>query len=148
MALSLKKEIFTFCKAQGSAAFATGCDYAMRLFIDKVLDHNYLVATFLGAVTGGIVNCFVNYNFAFRGNTARKIDVALRYFLMWAGSIALNTAGTAFFKEVAHIRVYTAMLLTSFLVALCWNYMLQRSFVYHDFRRCPKDGDEARDDDL
>ncbi|MCD8288517.1 MAG: GtrA family protein [Prevotella sp.] len=146
MSLSLKKEIFTFCKAQGSAVFATGCDYAMRLFIDKVLDHNYLMATFFGALTGGMVNCIVNYNFAFRGNTARKIDVVLRYFLMWAGSIALNTAGTAFFKEIVGLRVYTAMLLTSFLVALFWNYMLQRSFVYHDFRHIDGDNAESEGD--
>ncbi len=123
---------------------ATGCDYAMRLFLDKIVDLNYLYATFLGGLTGGIVNCFVNYNFAFRGNTPRKIDVAMRYFLMWAGSIALNTGGTGFFKEVAHLRVYTAMLLTSFLVALFWNYMLQRSFVFHEFHK--KDNNDVTDD--
>lgn len=144
MALSLKQEIFTFCKAQGSAVFATGCDYAVRLLVDKVFDHNYLYATVAGGLTGGIVNCLVNYDFAFRGNTARKIDVALRYFLMWAGSIALNTGGTGFFKEVVHIRVYTAMLITSFLVALFWNYALQRSFVYKNFRKDGKNEEEEK----
>ncbi len=135
MALSLKKEIFTFSKAQCSAIFATCCDYAVRLLFDKALDFNYLAATFIGAVTGGIVNSFVNYNFAFRGNHARKIDVAWRYFVMWAGSILLNTAGTGFFKEFVGLKVYFSMLLTSFLVALCWNYMLQRSFVYKDYKK-------------
>ncbi len=135
MGLSIKKEIQTFFKAQGSAIFATACDYAMRLFLDKVVDFNYLTATFLGALTGGIVNCFVNYNFAFRNNGVHKKDVAARYFVIWAGSICLNTAGTGFFKEYVHIPAYFAMLLTSLLVAFFWNYLLQRSFVFHSFRK-------------
>ncbi len=135
MALSLKKEIFTFTKAQTSAIFATVCDYAMRLLIDKGLGCNYLLATALGGVTGAIVNCIVNYNFAFRGNKARKRDVAMRYFLMWVGSIALNTLGTGFFKEIVGLKAYFAMLLTSFLVAICWNYGLQRSFVFRAFKK-------------
>ncbi len=142
MILSLKKEVFTFCKAQGSAVFATGCDYAMRLFLDKIVDVNYLYATFVGGVTGGVINCFVNYNFAFHGNTARKRDVIVRYFLMWTGSILLNTAGTGFFKEVARLKVYTAMLLTSFLVALFWNYMLQRTVVFKDFHKKNGEGED------
>ncbi len=135
MSFSIKKEILTFFKAQGSAIFATGCDYAMRLFIDKLVGLNYLTATVIGGLTGAVVNCIVNYNFAFRGNSARKRDVALRYFLMWTGSIALNTLGTAFFKECVGLKAYFAMLLTSFLVAICWNYGLQRSFVFRGYRR-------------
>ncbi len=134
MALSLKKELFTFTKAQTSAIFATACDYAVRLIVDKVVGMNYLVATAMGAVTGAVVNCVVNYNFAFRGNSARKRDVAWRYLFTWVGSIVLNTSGTAFFHEVVGLKAYFAMLLTSFLVAICWNYGLQRSFVYRAFR--------------
>lgn len=130
MAFSIKKEIFTFSKAQGSALFATGCDYAMRVFIDLIVNFDYLIATFLGAVTGGIVNCLVNYRFVFSDNDAKKRDVAWRYFVIWAGSIILNTAGTGFFKEVVGIKVYISMMLTSVLVAVLWNYMLQRSFVF------------------
>ncbi len=127
---SIKREIFTFTKAQGSALFATLVDYAVLLFLDKVCGWDYLLATFCGAVTGGVLNCFVNYNFAFRGNGRKKWDVAWRYLLMMCGSIILNTIGTGFFKEVVGIKVYYARPLTSLLVAICWNYMLQRTFVF------------------
>ncbi len=134
MSFSLKKELFTFTKAQTSAIFATACDYAMRLLIDKVVGLNYLLATALGALTGALVNCIVNYNFTFRGNAARKRDVALRYAFTWTGSITLNTLGTAFFHEVLGVKAYLAMLITSLLVALLWNYSLQRSFVYQTIK--------------
>ena len=129
MARNLKKELFTFCKAQGSAAFATLCDYAMRVLLDKIININYVSATFLGAVTGGLVNCIINYRFVF-GTDRRKRDVAWRYMVIWAGSVLLNTAGTAFFKEVVGIKAYYAMMLTSLLVAIGWNYTMQRWFVF------------------
>lgn len=130
MVRNIKKEVTTFIKAQGSAIFATGCDYLMRLMLDKVIDINYVWATFLGAVFGGFVNCCINYRFVFGSGDRRKRDVAWRYLLIWCGSVLLNTAGTAFFKEVIHIRAYFAMLLTSALVAIGWNYTMQRCFVF------------------
>ncbi len=125
-----KKELFTFAKAQCSAFAATVADYMMRVMLDKIVNIPYLYATFFGAITGGIVNCCINYRFVFRNNDARKMDVAWRYLIIWSGSIFLNTAGTGFFKEVFGIKVYYSMLMTSALVGVLWNYMMQRLFVF------------------
>lgn len=130
MARSITKEIFTFVKAQGSAGLATLCDYAARVFLDKIVDISYVSATFFGAIVGGIVNCIINYRFVFGDSDQRKRDVAWRYFIIWCGSILLNTAGTAFFKEVVGLKAYFAMMLTSALVAVGWNYTMQRLFVF------------------
>ena len=130
MVRNIKKEIFTFTKAQGSALVATLSDYLMRVFLNLIVGISYINATLCGALTGGIVNCCINYRFVFSGNDARKRDVAWRYFVIWTGSILLNTSGTAFFKEVMGVKVYFAMLMTSAIVAICWNYMMQRLFVF------------------
>lgn len=132
---SVIKELATFAKAQTSALLATGCDYLMRVFLDKVVGFSYVSATFFGAVTGGIVNCIINYQWAFRGNDSRKRDVFWRYLIVWVGSVLLNTGGTAFFKEVVGLQAYTAMMLTSVLVALLWNYTMQRVFVFKGKKR-------------
>lgn len=130
MSGNIKREVFTFTKAQASALVATLCDYMMRIFLDMIIGLSYIYATFFGALTGGIVNCCINYRFVFSGNDARKRDVAWRYFVIWSGSIILNTAGTGFFKEVVGIKAYFSMLITSAIVAVCWNYMMQRFFVF------------------
>jgi len=130
MAGNVKNEVFTFGKAQGSALVATLCDYGMRIFLDIIIGISYINATFFGALTGGIVNCCINYRFVFSGNDARKRDVAWRYLVIWSGSIFFNTLGTGFFKEVFGIKAYFSMLLTSALVAVFWNYMMQRLFVF------------------
>lgn len=130
MARSIVKEIQTFLKAQGSAILATACDYFMRVLLDKIIGIDYRLATFLGALTGGIVNCSVNYRWVFDGKDQRKRDIAFRYLVIWAGSVFLNTAGTTFFKEVVGMKAYFAMTFTSVLVAIGWNYGMQRFFVF------------------
>jgi putative flippase GtrA len=130
MSGNIKNEVFTFTKAQGSALVATLCDYMMRVFLDLIIGLTYIHATFFGALTGGIVNCCINYRFVFSGNDARKRDVAWRYLIIWTGSILLNTGGTGLFKEVFGIKAYFSMLITSAIVAVCWNYMMQRLFVF------------------
>lgn len=130
MGRDIRHEVATFIKAQGSAIIATGSDYLMRVLLDKIVGLSYVSATFFGAVTGGIVNCCINYRWVFRGNDRSKRSVAWRYLTIWIGSVVLNTAGTAFFKEVVGIKAYYAMLLTSVLVAIGWNYTMQRYFVF------------------
>lgn len=130
MARNVKKELFTFSKAQGSALISTVCDYLMRFLLNIIIGFSYINATFFGALTGGFVNCCINYRFVFSGNDARKRDVAWRYLIIWTGSVVFNTAGTGFLKEVFGIKAYFSMLLTSAIVAICWNYMMQRLFVF------------------
>lgn len=128
--MALIKETLTFLKAQTSAGIATCADYGVRLFLNKIVCLGYVGSTFLGALVGGIVNCCINYGWVFKTKDKSKREVMWRYFIVWAGSIILNTLGTWFFKAAVGLRAYTAMLVTSALVAVCWNYTMQRSFVF------------------
>ena len=128
--IDISHQIKTFLKAQGAAWVATYADYMMRIFLDKVLAVGYLHATFLGALTGGFVNCAINYKWAFKDNLRKKKSVAWRYLLVWSGSIFFNTAGTWFFKEIVGLKAYYAMVVASFLVAIFWNYLMQLTFVF------------------
>ena len=127
---NIGREITTFLKAQGAAGVATFADYMMRVFVDKILAIGYLHATFIGAVTGGVVNCIINYKWAFGDHDRSKKSVAWRYLVIWTGSILLNTGGTWFFKEIVGMKAYSAMMVTSLLVAVCWNYLMQLTFVF------------------
>jgi len=128
--MAIVKEILTFLKAQTSAGIATLVDYGSRIFFNKIVGVGYVGSTFLGAVIGGLANCCINYRWVFKTKDKSKREVMWRYFVVWSGSILLNTAGTWFFKAVVGLRAYTAMVVTSALVAVCWNYMMQRSFVF------------------
>ena len=87
--------IAEFCKAQISSLAATLVDFAVTALLFHFLGVYYVWSTFLGPVTGGVVNCVVNYKWTFKGNEQSKRNVAIKYCLVWGGSIALNTWGTA-----------------------------------------------------
>lgn len=140
-----------FLKAQLSAQLASLADFVVTILLVKFLSVYYLYATFLGAVAGGIVNCVINYKWVFHAADCKKKDVAFKYVFVWGGSILLNTWGTFAFTEWLSGQLFIqnllgayvqnlfiiSKLLVAVLVAVFWNYQLQRRFVYrnHVFRQ-------------
>ena len=133
-----------FVKALLSAQFATLVDFITTVLLSSVLGIYYVVGTALGAFAGGVTNCTLNYQWVFPGSDGKKRYVVLRYFLVWGVSILLNTYGTYLFTELLRDRQLVVNLLgahsdqvyifskvfVAVLVAIFWNYQMQRVFVY------------------
>ena len=126
------REWFTFVKAQLSAQVATLVDFLVSLLLAEVLGMYYVVASFLGALIGGLVNCGVNYRWVFNAEGLKKKYVVLKYFAVWTGSILLNTLGTYSLTELSGQYFLIAKALVAVCAAVLWNYQLQRLFVYRD----------------
>lgn len=138
--------VWLFLKAQLSAQFASFIDFLLTILLVKVWGVFYLYATFVGAVAGGAVNCFINYGWVFHARTVKKIHVALKYLFVWGGSILLNTWGTFLMTEwltgmnwVNRLPGYylnnlfiLSKVIVALLVGFFWNYQLQRTFVYRN----------------
>ena len=101
------------------------------------------LATAIGAVAGGVLNCCINYKFTFRASGCSVKAVSVKYTIVWIGSLLLNTAGTALlyllFDKWGLItalglsedgKYATARLFVSLIVSIFWNYLLQKNFVY------------------
>lgn len=126
-----------FCKAQASSLLATVADFGVTVFCMHCFGIYYVWATFIGAISGGVTNCLVNYRWTFRGCGRGKTSVALRYMLVWIGSILLNTWGTAYgvsLVEGWHPEGMDVVLLVKAVVALLvgvlWNFLMQKYYVY------------------
>lgn len=145
-ALSEKGGIFMFLRAQLSAQLATITDFAITIALFKFFSVYYVYATCIGAVCGGAFNCVVNYEWTFKSHECKKTHVILKYISVWAGSVFLNTYGTYYMTEwllgmdwvvellrhsVDNLFIIPKMIV-SLLVALFWNYYLQRVFVYRN----------------
>ena len=129
--LSIKQKILTFCKAQCSAWFATAVDFGITLLLAHVFGVYYVYATFTGAVSGGVTNCTINYRWVFHAFGMRKMNVALRYIIVWVGSILLNTYGTYLFtSKLAVPNFIISKIIVAVLVAVLWNYQMQYHFVF------------------
>ncbi len=129
---SIKHAVITFCKAQLSAQIATVVDFTVTALLAEVFGLWYLIATFLGALGGGIVNCIVNYHWVFHAKTLKKRFVAIKYLMVWCGSIVLNTGGTYLLTELSSQHFLIAKVIIAILVGFLWNYQMQRLFVYRD----------------
>lgn len=127
---NLKRAIITFCKAQCSAWIATAVDFGVTIFLSQLCSVWYVIATFIGAVSGGITNCIINYRWVFHAFGMKKMHVAMRYIVVWAGSILLNTYGTYFLTELTRAPFLIIKIIVAVVVAVFWNYQMQYSFVF------------------
>ncbi len=127
---NIRRQIVTFCKAETSAVVASAVDFAVTLMLAEVIGIWYGYATFVGALSGGVVNCSVNYRWVFTAQHMGKTLIAVRYLLVWGGSIVLNTLFTYFVTEYAGINYIIAKVAVAVMVAVLWNYQMQRSYVF------------------
>ena len=132
---SLKHSIITFSTAQCSAWVASAADFAVTLALVNIFGMWYGYATFIGAVSGGMVNCAINYRWVFHAFGMKKKYIALRYMFVWGVSIALNTLGTCQVTEMTGLNYVISKAIVAVLVAVLWNYQMQRIFVFHEGRR-------------
>lgn len=140
---------FTFIRSSMAAQVASWTDMGVRFvffsFVFRALEPFYRsnLSVAVGALIGGIVNCCINYRFTFHAKGQSIKAVAVKYVLVWAGSLLLNMYGTTFvslamskwtwltglgFKPDGIFAAST--LLVSLAVSLAWNFVLQRNFVY------------------
>ena len=141
--------IFTFLRSSLSSQLASWIDMGTRMvfyaFVFASMSEFYRsnLSVAIGAFVGGIVNCTINYRFTFHASGQSIKAVAVKYLLVWTGSLLLNMYGTTFaaqglsqWKWLISIGFKpdgifaAATLLVSLIVSLAWNFVLQRSFVY------------------
>lgn len=139
--------VFTFLRSTVSSQISSWTDMILS-FVFYAWVHLYpWLATALGAFFGGVVNCIIGYKFTFHAQGQDKRAVMLKFFLIWLGSLILNSAGTEGlfhalrswpwleqlgFKPDGYFAA--ARLTVSLIVSLAWNFVLQRCFVFSPTR--------------
>lgn len=131
-----------FLKAQFTSVTATVIDFMLTAVLFQFAGVNHVLSTFTGSVAGGVVNCVLNYRWTFQGDRPSKKWVALKYSMVWIGSILLNTYGTAIgvklFSDAGRVELSTVMsvkVVVAILVAVFWNFAMQKYFVYKKLKR-------------
>ena len=126
----VKHAVITFGKAQVSASIASVVDFAVTIILAQLVGLWYGYSTFIGALIGGIVNCIINYKWVFHPDELKKRRMAMRYLMVWGLSIFLNTSGTLALTEATGFSFIIVKAIVAFIVAILWNYQMQRLFVF------------------
>lgn len=137
--------VFTFLRSAVSSQTAAWLDLVTGFVLFHWAGLAPWLSTAIGAFLGGVVNCFINYKFTFRADGCPWKAVVVKYIMVWMGSLLLNSGGTEAvyfllekwtwletlgFKAAGNYA--TARLGVSLIVSWCWNFVLQRNFVYRD----------------
>lgn len=139
--------VFTFMRSIVSSQAASWVDMAVRFVLFAWVNFLPFLATACGCVAGGVVNCIINYKFTFHASDCNVKAVAVKYALVWAGSLLLNSGGTALLYKLLLKWLWletvgfkpdgyfvAATLIVSLIVSWGWNFVLQRNFVYRPVR--------------
>ena len=138
-----RHSLFMFLRAQLSAQFATLADFILTYVCFEWLGIYYVLATSIGAITGGIINCVINYKWAFATKDCQFKWVFFKYILVWIGSFILNVGGvyllvefmqnnTHLWERASGFYLIIAKVIVSIIVSVGWNYVLHRYFVFQD----------------
>ena len=138
-----RHSLFMFLRAQLSAQFATLADFILTYVCFQWLGIYYVMATSIGAITGGIVNCVIKYKWAFATKDCQFKWVFFKYVLVWIGSFLLNVGGVYLLVELLKHHTYLwerasgfyliiAKIIVAVIVSVGWNYILHRYFVFQD----------------
>ena len=144
--ISQRGGVFMFLRAQLSSQVATVTDFLVTVLLAGFFDFYYVYAVLAGAVYGGVVNCVINYKWTFKSTECKKTHVAMKFILVWLCSIWFNTWGTYLLTEsmgrISWIRdtfsyyfndfFIIPKIIVALVVALFWNYNMQRVFVYRN----------------
>ena len=143
--LKSKSLVPTFLRSAVSSQASGWVDIIVGFVMFHWIFNNHLswLATGIGVVAGGIVNCIICYKFTFRAENCPWKAVVVKYALVWIGNLILNSGGTELlyvllkkwnileemgFKAAGYYT--TARLVMSLIVSWFWNFILQRNFVY------------------
>ena len=134
--------VMTFVRSSLSAQLASWIDMGTSIGL-VAIGLSQWIATPIGAVIGGIVNCCVNYKFTFRASGCSAKAVAVKYLMIWLGSVLFNTVGTSLLADaldswkildtigVTSVGSFAAArIFVSLVVSLAWNFVMQKYFVY------------------
>lgn len=145
--------VFTFLRSIVSSQVGSWVDFGMSmLFYSLILVsleplHRSNLSVAIGAISGGVVNCYINYCFTFHAQQQSIKAIVVKYAMVWVGSLLLNMYGTTGLADLlthwhrlsewnisADVIFAAARLAVSLIVLVAWNYLLQRNFVYRPTR--------------
>jgi len=125
-----KSFILSFLKYQTAAISATLMDFAVFFILKDEFHVWYVAATAIGALCGALINFILCRNWAFSSKEKKLAIQISRYVMVSAGSLVLNTLLVFVITELFLIHENYSRIFTAIIVAITYNFTLQKYFVF------------------
>lgn len=120
----------TFIKVNAASLSASCCDYLVTIILVNFIKIDPLAGGISGTVAGGIVSFLMGRYWVFKDNKAAISLHGKRYLIVWVGNLMLNSFLLYLFIKIFKIQYLIAKIITSILVAMLYNYHLQKRYVF------------------
>lgn len=135
---------YTLLRSSLSSQVCGWIDTLTSFLVFSLLGLSAWLSTAIGAFVGGVLNCIINYRFTFHAVGVDWRVALTKFVFVWTGSLLLNSFGTQavyslvrswhWLHDVTGIAedgtFLAARLFVALMVSLCWNFLLQRNFVF------------------
>lgn len=115
---------------QTGAVAATAVDFLVMIGWVEIVRGSPVVGTAIGAASGAFTNFVLGRRWIFRSTAAPAVGQAIRYAMVSAGSLGLNTIGQHLGLRWLGLPYVLGRVLVAGLVGVGWNFPLHRHFVF------------------
>ena len=122
--------MITFTKAQLIALLATLVDFGVTWVLVHKLGAPAVAGGATGTLCGGVTHFMISRTWVFNAKERKWAGQLNRYVLVWIGNFLLNVSGLWLLHDYMRINVWIAKITTAVLVAVLYNYQLQKRFVF------------------
>lgn len=120
----------SFFKFQSAAIIATAIDFSILIFLTEFFDIWYVYSTVLGAGAGAVVNFNLCRYWAFTNAQNKFKHQVYRYAMISLGSLLFNSTFVFILTETIHINYTISKVIAAAVIAIFYNYTLQKYFVF------------------
>ncbi|HEY6199144.1 MAG TPA: GtrA family protein [Candidatus Binatia bacterium] len=118
-------------RSQVASLTATLVDFSTMVFLTEVAGVWYVAATATGAFIGAVVNFLLGRHWTFTADHEAIPGQVIRYAVVSAVSLGLNTAGVYLLTDYAHLHYALSRVIVAMSVGLLFNFPLHRHFVFN-----------------
>jgi putative flippase GtrA len=132
-----KGSLNKFLRAQGASFVSTMVDFGFTILLKELCGVWYIASSSAGSILGGVANFVLGRRWVFKAAELAPGSQAMRYLLIWGGSILLNITGVWLLTGIGHLNYLYSKILTAVFVGIFFNYLLQNRYVFkltHEIR--------------
>jgi putative flippase GtrA len=122
--------IVSLRRSQVASLTATIVDFTSMIFLVEIGHVWYIAATATGAFLGAVVNFILGRQWTFKAGDQAIHGQVVRYAVVSAVSLLLNSSGVYFFTDHLKIHYAISRAIVALLVGILFNFPLHRRFVF------------------
>jgi putative flippase GtrA len=122
--------MITFTRAQLISLLATAVDFGVTFLLVRLAGAPPVAGGATGTLCGGFTHFMISRSWVFNAQEKNWTGQLNRYVLVWIGNFVLNVAGLWLLTRCMGVNYMVAKIVTATIVAVFYNYTLQKRFVF------------------